>query len=131
MQFRTIIATCAAAAALLLGCGTAEHAHHGRAPAPGEKATITGEVVDTACWIGHDTKGSDHAKCAEMCAKAGIPLAILDTAADVMYLPISLDHSNPNAKLLPFLDRKVRVTGTVMEKSGMKGIAIDQIEEAS
>ena len=63
-----------------------------------------------------------------MCAKAGIPLAILDTQGDVLYLPISTDHRNQNEKLMPFIDKKVKVSGTVLEKSGMKGIVIDEIE---
>lgn len=101
------------------------------ASAAGTPATIYGEVIGTACYLGHDTRGDDHAKCAEMCAKSGIPLAILDAAADILYLPIATDHKNPNDKLMPYIEKKVKVTGTVIEKSGMKGIVIEKIEPAS
>jgi hypothetical protein len=114
------------AVTLLVGCSSQAPQHE--TAVPGGKVTIAGEVVDTACWIGHDTKGPDHAQCAEMCAKAGIPLAILDTQGDVLYLPISTDHRNPNEKLIPFIDKKVKVSGTVMEKNGMRGIVIEEIE---
>ncbi|MCL6506743.1 MAG: hypothetical protein K6T59_06940 [Bryobacteraceae bacterium] len=98
--------------------------------ARGKSVTISGEIVDTACYIGHDSKGAAHAKCATMCAKAGIPLALLDSRSGLLYLPVSLDHKNPNERLLPFVEKKVQVTGTVLEKAGMRGIVIRQIAEA-
>ena len=102
-----------------------EHSHEH----PGGKgAQITGLVVDIACFVGHDSSGPKHAKCAEACARAGNPLAIYDEAAKTLYLPVSLDHKNPNAKLMEFIEKKVKVTGTVMEKAGLKGIAIEKVE---
>lgn len=102
-----------------------EHSHEH----PGGKATqITGHVVDVACFVGHDSSGPQHAKCAEACARAGNPLAIYDEAAKALYMPVSLDHKNPNAQLMAFIEKKVKVTGTVMEKCGMKGIAITKVE---
>lgn len=96
----------------------------------GKPATIAGEIVDTACYLGHNTKGPGHAKCATMCAKAGIPLALLESTTGLLYLPVSLDHENPNEKLLPFVEKRVKVTGVVMEKGGMRGIVIREISEA-
>jgi len=101
------------------------HEHQG-----GKSAQITGLVVDIACFVGHDSSGPKHEKCAEACARAGNPLAIYDEAAKVLYLPVSLDHKNPNAKLMGFIEKKVRVSGTVMEKAGLKGIAIEKVEMA-
>jgi hypothetical protein len=100
------------------------------AASEGKPVVITGHVVDTTCYIAHGGKGSDHLKCAVMCAKAGIPLAILDEGADQIYLPLSTDHTNPNAKLMDFVEAKVKVTGKLMQKSGMRGIVIEKIERA-
>ena len=47
-----------------------------------------------------------------------------------MYLPVSLDHKNPNAKLMDFIEKRVKVTGKVMEKADIKGIAIEKVEAA-
>jgi hypothetical protein len=96
----------------------------------GKTVTLTGHVIDTTCYMAHGGKGADHLKCAVMCAKNGIPLAILDESTDQIYLPLSTDHSNPNAKLMDFVESNVKVTGKLIEKSGMKGIAIDKIERA-
>ena len=91
-------------------------------------AQITGLVVDIACFVGHDSSGPKHAKCAEACARAGNPLAIYDEATKTLYLPVSLDHKNPNTKLMKYIETKVKVAGTVMEKAGLKGIAIEKVE---
>lgn len=96
----------------------------------GKAARITGLVVDIACFVGHHSSGPKHAKCAGACARAGNPLAIYDEAANTLYLPISMDHKNPNTKLMEYIEKKVKVTGTVMEKAGLKGIAIERVEAA-
>ena len=44
----------------------------------GKPTTVIGYVVDTGCYVHHDSKGPDHAACAKACARAGVPLAILD-----------------------------------------------------
>ncbi len=50
----------------------AHEGHH----MPGEKVvtkTITGEVVDMGCWLGHAARGEKHISCATKCLNQGIP----------------------------------------------------------
>ena len=101
-------------------------AHEGH---DGKLTTINGTVIDTGCYVSHNSTGDAHAKCAEACAKNGVPLAILDEKG-VLYMPIAVEHKDQNAKLMPFIEKKVKVTGTVMEKGGMKGIAIKTVGPA-
>ncbi len=96
----------------------------------GKTAQISGLVIDIACFVGHDSSGPKHAKCAEACARAGNPLAIYDEATKTVYLPVSVDHKNPIAKLMAFIEKKVKVSGTLMEKAGLKAIAIEKVESA-
>ena len=103
------------------------HAHN---HADGAATRVVGTVVDIACFVGHDSSGAKHAKCAETCARAGNPLAIYDANTKTLYVPVSMDHKNPNTKLLPFIEKKVAVTGKVMEKAGLKGIAIEAVQAA-
>ena len=91
--------------------------------------TVIGTVVDTGCYMVHDGIGADHQECAAECAKKGIPLAIVDTTGKV-YLPLGLDHENPNTRLISFIEKKVKVTGTSVERGGLSGIAIKTIEAA-
>jgi len=109
-------------------CGAYAWQAHGHDHGDAKKTQITGQVVDIACFVGHKSSGEKHAKCAETCARAGNPLAIFD--GKQIFLSVSMDHKNPNTKLMPFIEKKVKVTGTVMEKSGFKGIAIEKVEAA-
>jgi hypothetical protein len=96
----------------------------------GKLISITGTVVDTGCYVSHDSKGEAHAKCAAACAKNGVPLAILDEHG-TLFMPIAVEHKDQNAKLMPFIEKRVKVTGTVLEKGGLKGIAIKTVEPGS
>ena len=89
--------------------------------------TLIGTVVDTGCYMVHDGIGADHAECATECARKGIPLAILDETGKV-YLPLGVDHENPNTRLMPFVEKKVKVIGTQVDRGGLSGISIKTIE---
>jgi hypothetical protein len=86
----------------------------------GNPVTITGTVIDTGCYMSHDAIGEKHTDCATMCAKNGVPLAIVDAVGKV-YLPVAAEHKNQNAKLMPFVEEKVKVTGTL--RKGWNGRA--------
>jgi hypothetical protein len=94
------------------------------------KVTITGRVIDTGCYMVHDGSGPEHEKCARVCAKKGIPLAIVDDAGKV-WLPLGAEHKNPNLPLMPWIEKKVKVTGTQFDRGGMTGIAIMNVEPAN
>lgn len=121
-----------ATAILVLGGGTAALAwqDHGHEHHAGKTVQITGQVVDVACFVGHDSSGAKHEKCAEACARAGNPLAIYDESAKALYLSVSTDHKNPNTKLMSFIEKKVTVKGTLLEKGGLKGLAIESVQAA-
>lgn len=84
--------------------------------------TITGEVVDTGCYLSHGAHGADHASCATKCISGGMPMALL-TNDGALYL-ITMNHDNPDAynKLKEMAAKTVSVTGTTMERNGMKAI---------
>lgn len=125
-----LLARSAVAGMLSLACAGYARQEHSHDQHAAKQTQVTGTVVEIACFVGHDTMGPKHAKCAEACARAGNPLAIYDADAKQLYLPISMDHKNPNAKLMSFIEKKVKVTGTLKEKAGLKGIAIDKVEAA-
>jgi hypothetical protein len=110
--------------AILLTAFAVAHDEHA-----GKPVTIVGTVVDTGCYVSHDSKGEAHAKCAAACARNGVPLAILDDHG-TLYMPIAVEHKDQNAKLVPFIEKRVKVTGTELQKGGLKGIAIKTVEAA-
>lgn len=91
--------------------------------------TLVGEVIDTVCYVSHESRGADHAECARECAEGGIPLAILEEKTGHVFLSLPVDHSNPNEKLLQFIAKRVEVKGTVFTKGGLKGVFVQSVRE--
>ena len=104
----------------------AHEGHH----APGEKAvtkTITGEVVDMGCWLGHAARGEKHISCATKCLNQGMPMGLL-TSNGTLYL-VTLDHDNgdPYNNMKGMAGKDVTVTGELLTRSGMKAIEASQV----
>lgn len=87
--------------------------------------TITGEVVDLACYLGHGERGPGHAECARKCIASGLPVGI--QAGDTVYLAVGSEHGTANATLAPLAAKQVTVEGTVSEKDGVHLIAIKKV----
>src|SRR5262249_61546062 len=58
--------------------------------------TFSGEVVDLSCYLHHpDTShGASHKKCAETCAKKGLPMRLLTD--DKQVYVVREGHQNPH-----------------------------------
>jgi len=98
----------------------------------GEKeVSVTGEVIDSACYIRMGAKGASHRECAQQCADAGIPLALLeDGTGKVVWLAAEKDMETPNAALRPYAGQKVTITGSYAERGGAKILVISSIAPA-
>ncbi len=108
--------------------GFAQHSHD---HAASTKKTFAGRIVCSACYLSHGETGADHKPCSTECAKGGIPLAVLDTQAKVLYLPLAKNHHAPaNNELLAYVEQDVTISGTVMERNGLKAIVVEKIEPA-
>lgn len=93
------------------------------------KAKVTGEVVDSACYIKSGARGESHRACAQRCADAGIPLALVeDGTGNVVWLASVDDMETPNARLKEHAGRKVTITGTWVERGGAKLLLVETVE---
>ena len=100
--------------------------------ADASEVSVTGEVIDSACYIKSGSRGESHRVCAQKCADAGIPLAlVLDKTDEVVWLASVDDMETPNAKLKPFAGRRVTVTGTWAERGGAKLLLVHSVKAAS
>jgi len=100
----------------------------------GKQITIVGEVVESQCYItglNGPGKGLSHKDCALKCAKGGIPLSILEDKTGTLYLAGQSKKAMTGATelLLPFVAEKVKVTGRVFEKGGMKMLLISKVDK--
>jgi hypothetical protein len=116
---------------------TGHEGHHGTArekPKAGRESgtpmTITGEVMDPACFLeaGPKSIGPGHYQCAIDCARSGQTLAIYDRESDRIYfIAGELPGKNPNDPLMSFIHKKVDVSGMVYHRSGAYGIVINKV----
>ena len=91
--------------------------------------TVTGEVVDLACYLDHGAKGEKHQKCAANCIKAGLPVGVLTDDGKV-YLVVGTHHKPANDQLVDFAAKKVTIEGKVGTQSGVSIIVAEKIEPA-
>jgi len=100
----------------------------------GKQITVVGEVVESQCYItglnGPGT-GLSHKECALKCAKGGIPLSILEDKTGTLYLAGQSKKAMAGATelLLPFVAEKVKVTGRLFERGGMKMLLISKVNK--
>ncbi len=99
-------------------------------PAAGVMQTITGEVMDPACFLEAGVKsiGPGHFQCAIDCARSGQTLAIYDRAIDRIYfIAGELPGKNPNDPVINFIHKKVDVKGAVYHRAEAWGIVIHKV----
>lgn len=96
----------------------------------GKKVTLTGNVVDLSCYIGSNAHGASHKACAKACLLNGNAFGIETADGNVITVFGTGPNDKPNAKLLPFLEDKVTVTGEEFTGHGVTGIRIDTIAAA-
>ena len=95
-----------------------------------ENVKLVGQVIDSVCYIRHESMGKKHKECAIKCAKQGITLGILEEGTGKIYLSFPEGHGNPNKKLLDYVEERVEVTGTVYTAGGVTGIEVKTIKRA-
>ena len=119
------------AAALALVVFTIASAEEGKA-APEKKAaeaaaksvTVSGEIVDMACYMGHGAMGEKHKECAVTCVAAGSPMGLL-TDKGVLYVLLP-PHDNKDGynKAKELAGDKVEITGMPSSRNGTKAIEV-------
>jgi hypothetical protein len=104
-------------------------------------ASVTGEVIDMACYFDDGASGPDHAICARMCIASGLPVGLKGKDGKIYVLigkqvpPSSqpaAKHESLNAQLAPYAAKIVTVSGTIVRKKGVNVIENAQLvsEEA-
>jgi hypothetical protein len=109
--------------------GHEEHMMAGAKKVPPQ--TITGEVVDTGCYLGHAATGEKHISCAAKCIDQGMPMGLLTSNGRLYLLTLNHDNADPYNKLKEMAGRTVAVTGAVMDRGGMKGIDVEAFKPAA
>src|SRR5271166_1054491 len=90
-------------------------------------ASVSGEVIDMACYFDDGASGPDHAACARMCIASGLPVG-LKAKDGTIYVLIgkqeppspqpAAKHESLNARLAPYAAKIVTISGTIVSKKG-------------
>lgn len=104
--------------------------------AKAETVTVTGEFMDSWCYISQVmgpsdfTLGSAHHKCAVWCAAGGIPVGLIDEQGDI-YFVLKVEEEEgmayPGTAVLERQSHVVTVEGELIERDGLKYLLIGEI----
>jgi type 1 fimbria pilin len=97
------------------------------------RVTITGEVIDSWCYLTEIMYplGTAHRQCALWCAAGGIPAAIVDDDGQVyIILKIETDSVNvANPTILDLQTNRITVEGDTFERDGITYLTIARVIE--
>lgn len=108
-----------------------------QAPRPPAPVTITGEILDTWCYLSgvmgppDATVGSAHHTCAVWCAAGGIPVGLLADDGK-LYMVLKLEDRSSvdgNPRILSIQASRVTARGTVFQRDGLNYIVVDRVLE--
>jgi hypothetical protein len=103
----------------------------GAQAATGQRVTVTGEVIDSWCYLTEIMypEGTAHHQCALWCAAGGIPVGILaDDGTVYTVLKLGDDStSNANPKVLEIQSHRVTVEGDLFARDGINYLLIDRV----
>jgi hypothetical protein len=105
------------------------------AAAAGQRVQLTGEIMDTWCYVSEimgaseAVLGSAHHQCAVWCAAGGVPVGLLSEAGEI-FMILKLgdeDTSNADPRILEIQSSRVTVDGDLYERDGIKYLLIDEV----
>ena len=103
--------------------------------ATGQRVSITGEVIDSWCYITEImyAEGTAHHQCALWCAAGGIPVGILGDDGQV-YMVLKLEGdatSVANPAILKIQTHRVTVDGDVYDRDGIRYLVVNEVVDDS
>ena len=118
---------CLLALPLVLAVYSPAHAHGAKEPEP---VSVTGEVLDLACWVAQGARGRSNAICAEHHTFSFQPLGLL-TSEGTLYV-LYADHHGPFGydQCRRLAGETVTVTGVVSEKGDVRVLEVREVVRA-
>ena len=99
--------------------------------AEAKPVTMTGEIMDTDCYLGHGAMGEKHKACGVTCVASGTPMGLLTAKGDLYLLMPPHDNKDAYNKAKEWVGDKAEVTGMVFERGGMKAIEVVSAKHAA
>ena len=97
---------------------------------PAAAVTLKGTVVDMHCYVTHGIRNAKHTACSNACIARGVPAGFLADDGKLYVLfgqkPFSVKETVAGMADVPAV-----LTGTPVERNGIRGIQIEKIERAT
>ena len=91
--------------------------------------TIKGELVDSLCYVAMAAKGAGHKQCAMDCAKAGIPISLLEDGTGKLYTVLPKeDKTGYPASVINKMGETVTLKGDLYEQGGNHYVTVESVE---
>lgn len=103
-----------------------ERRHHSVAGA--QEILVTGEVLDMTCYIASNLSGPDHAECARVCIRNGLPVGIKAQDGKV-YLLTGEPGQSINAELADYAAKIVTIKGRQTVRDGFAQLQVEEIRK--
>ena len=106
-----------------------EHEHDHAHEMGVQEVTIKGELVDSLCYVAMNAKGAGHKQCAIDCAKAGIPISILEDGTGKLYTVLPKeDKTGYPESVIAKMGEQVTLKGDLYENGGNRYVAVESVE---
>jgi len=90
--------------------------------------TITGEVLDMACYMASGAQGEGHKSCASSCINSGSPMGVLTSDGKVYLLVENHDKKDAYAAAKKYAGEQITVTGTFSDRGGINGLVVNEVK---
>ena len=97
-----------------------------RSVAGAQEILVTGEVLDMTCYIAYHLSGPNHAECARVCIRNGLPVGIKAHDGKVYLLTGEPGHS-VNAELADYAAKIVTIKGKQTRRDGFAQLQVEEI----
>jgi hypothetical protein len=92
-------------------------------------STLQGEVIDPALYLREGRHGPEMEELIYEAADSGQTLALLENGTEMLYLFLAEEPAqDPNDLVYEYAGKRVRVTGAVYERGGLKGMVVTAVE---
>ncbi len=97
--------------------------------ASANEKSVTGTLEDSFCYVAMGAHGPGHQKCAQACAKKGIPVSLVEKGTGNMYilLPPKNDEPIPDS-ITSRMENEVTVTGDEYDKGGVHYLTVRAVK---
>ena len=98
-----------------------------------KRVTVTGELIDTWCYITEImyAEGTAHHQCAVWCAVGGIPVSILGDDGNV-YMVLKVEGDDrivANPRIINIQTHQVTVDGDLYERDGVRYLVVTEVAD--